>query len=104
MSNPIRIESLGDIRQLAQQHQEAADNLRNAPRHHEQIHSFLGALGPIFGGFRATTTQLLDQRRQSYEQQANDHEALADGLHDAARQWDTHQADVVQQMQSVHDC
>ncbi|GAT07599.1 ESX-1 secretion-associated protein [Mycolicibacterium novocastrense] len=102
MADGIRIEQ-ENLRQAAAQHQGASDYLATVPSSHPDIQGFLGSLGPIFGGFRAAGMQVLDRRRQDYERQARHHLRVADGLHEAANRWDTHESDSAQQMRGVID-
>lgn len=91
------------LREAAQHHQEAADYLQTVPNTHPQIEGFLSSLGPIFGGFRAASLELLDQRRTCYEQQARDHQQVTAGLNQSAAQWDNHEAGGAQQMRGLLD-
>ena len=68
------------LRQAATRHQETSDYLRTVPSSHEAIQESLDSLGPIFGELRDAGRELLELRRQCYEQQAADHADLADKL------------------------
>jgi hypothetical protein len=102
VADEIRIET-EQLRKAATHHQGASDYLATLPNSHPQIQNFLGSLGPIFGGFRAAGVEVLDQRRQCYEQQAHHHLRVADNLQQAASQWDAHESDAVQEMRSILD-
>ncbi|MGD9622244.1 MAG: type VII secretion target [Mycolicibacterium sp.] len=98
----IRVSS-AVLREAAGRHQQAADYLGAVPSGHPEIASFLGSLGPVFGGFRAASLALLDQRRACYEQQARDHLHVTAGLREAAGRWEAHEDDAAARMRGLLD-
>lgn len=79
------------MRQAAAHHEETADYLRTVPSTHDAIRESLDSLGPVFSELRAAGRELLEQRRQSYEQQADNHAELADHLKTSASTWEQHE-------------
>lgn len=102
MGESIRV-SADVLRSAAGRHQEAADYLAAVPASHQEIAGFLGSLGPIFGGFRAASLALLDQRRSCYEQQARDHLQVTAGLHEAAGRWESYEDEAARRMGGLLD-
>lgn len=58
------------LRQAAAHHQQTADYLRTVPSSHDAIRESLDSLGPIFSELRDTGRELLELRKQCYQQQA----------------------------------
>lgn len=59
------------LRQAAAHHQQTADYLRTVPSSHDAIRESLDSLGPIFSELRDTGRELLELRKQCYQQQAD---------------------------------
>ncbi len=68
------------LREAAAHHQETSDYLRTIPSSHAAIQESLDSLGPIFGELRDAGRELLELRRQCYQQQADDHADMAHKL------------------------
>ncbi|GAA4537690.1 ESX-1 secretion-associated protein [Mycobacterium paraffinicum] len=91
------------LRQAAARHQETSDYLRTVPSSHEAIQESLDSLGPIFGDLRDAGRELLELRRQCYEQQAADHADLADKLAASATMWEQHEQDAARSLGGIAD-
>ncbi|WP_374023682.1 ESX-1 secretion-associated protein [Mycobacterium sp. HNNTM2301] len=91
------------LRQAAARHQETSDYLRTVPSSHEAIQESLDSLGPIFGELRDAGRELLELRRQCYEQQAADHADLADKLTASATMWEQHEQDAARNFGGIAD-
>lgn len=91
------------LRQAAARHQETSDYLRTVPSSHEAIQESLDSLGPIFGELRDAGRELLELRRQCYEQQAADHADLADKLTASATMWEQHEQDAARNFGGIVD-
>ena len=91
------------LRQAAARHQETSDYLRTVPSSHEAIQESLDSLGPIFGELRDAGRELLELRRQCYEQQAADHADLADKLTTSAAIWEQHEQDAARNLGGIAD-
>ncbi|KKC05552.1 ESX-1 secretion-associated protein [Mycobacterium nebraskense] len=91
------------LRQAAARHQETSDYLRTVPSSHEAIQESLDSLGPIFGELRDAGRELLELRRQCYEQQAADHADLADKLAASATMWEQHEQDAARNLGGIAD-
>jgi Excreted virulence factor EspC, type VII ESX diderm len=81
------------LREAAAHHQETADYLRTVPSSHAEIQASLDSLGPIFSELRDAGRELLELRRQCYEQQADDHAEMAHKLTSSATMWEQHEQD-----------
>src|SRR6201996_1760864 len=79
-----------NLRQAAGHHQETSEYLRTLPSSHQAIQDSLDSLGPIFGELREAGRELLELRRQCYEQQADNHAEMAHNLRLSATMWDQH--------------
>ena len=79
------------LREAADHHQQTADYLRTVPSTHPAIMESLESLGPIFSELRDAGRELLELRRQCYQQQAEEHADIADRLRVAAASWDQHE-------------
>src|SRR3984957_16124464 len=66
-----------NLREAAGHHEETSEYLRTLPSSHPAIQESLDSLGPIFGELREAGRELLVERRQCYEQQADSQDALA---------------------------
>src|SRR5512135_2848119 len=97
MAEPIRVVP-AHLREAAAHHQETSDYLRTVPSSHEAIQESLDSLGPIFGELRYAGCELLELRRQCYEQQAADHADLADKLTESATIWERHEQDAARDL------
>lgn len=92
-----------DLRAAAQRHDQMADHLRTIPQSHPAVQESLDSLGPIFSELRDAGRELLDQRRQCYEQQAEDHAGIADKLRAAANLWEQHEDDAARALGRIGD-
>lgn len=93
----------GDLRAAAQRHDQMADYLRTIPESHPAVQESLDSLGPIFSELRDAGRELLDQRRQCYEEQAEDHAVIADKLRAAANLWEQHEDNAAQALRRIGD-
>jgi CHASE3 domain sensor protein len=91
------------LRQAAAHHQETSDYLRTVPASHPAIQESLDSLGPIFNELRDAGRELLELRRQCYEQQAADHADLADKLTVSATMWEQHEQDAARDLGGIVD-
>ncbi len=91
------------LRQAAAHHQETADYLRTVPSSHAAIQESLDSLGPIFSELRDAGRELLELRRQCYEQQADDHADFADKLTVSATMWEQHEQDASRNLGGIVD-
>lgn len=91
------------LRQAAAHHRETSDYLRTVPSSHEAIQESLDSLGPIFGELRDAGRELLELRRQCYEQQAADHADLADKLTASATMWEEHEQNAARDLGGIPD-
>lgn len=92
-----------NLREAASHHQETADYLRSVPSSHEAIQESLDSLGPIFSELRESGRQLLEQRRQCYEQQADAHADMARNLKTSATMWEQHEEQAAHKLRSIVD-
>jgi len=76
-----------NMRAAAAHHQETSEHLRTVPSTHEAIQECLDSLGPIFGELREAGRELLEQRRQCYLLQADDHADMTQNLTISAELW-----------------
>jgi len=102
MADMIRVD-LENLRDAASRHAEVADYLRTMPASHDAISESLASLGPIFGELREAAAELLEQRRQCYEQQADDHAVMADRLRESAVYWEGHESERAAALRAVTD-
>lgn len=102
MSERIRVVP-AQLRAAADQHQQMSDYLRTIPSSHPAIQDSLDSLGPIFCELREAGRDLLEQRRQCYLQQADDHADIAHKLRAAANMWERHEDDAAHNLGSVVD-
>jgi Excreted virulence factor EspC, type VII ESX diderm len=93
----------GNLREAAGHHEETADYLRTVPSTHDAIQESLDSLGPIFSELREAARELLDQRRQCYEQQAVDHANMAKSLKTSADLWEQHETEAAQKLGGITD-
>ncbi|GLE51495.1 hypothetical protein ATCCBAA256_10790 [Mycobacterium montefiorense] len=91
------------LREAAARHQEISEYLRTIPSSHAAIQESLDSLGPIFGDLRDAGRELLELRRQCYEQQADDHADMAHHLTVSASTWDQHEQDASGQLGRIVD-
>jgi hypothetical protein len=91
------------LREAAAQHQQISDYLRTVPSTHPAIQESLDSLGPIFSELREAGRELLELRRQCYEQQADDHADLARNLRIGAAAWDQHEHEAARNLGGVAD-
>lgn len=92
-----------DLRAAADHHDQLAEYLRTIPSSHPAIQESLDSLGPIFGALREAGRDLLAQRRQCYQQQADDHADIADKLRAAANLWERHEDNAARTLGRIGD-
>jgi Excreted virulence factor EspC, type VII ESX diderm len=102
MADQIRVVP-AHLRQAAEHHQETSDYLRTVPSSHAAIQESLDSLGPIFGELRDAGRELLELRRQCYEQQADDHAEMAEKLVVSATMWEEHEQDAARHFGGLID-
>ena len=90
-----------ELRRAARAHHETAETLAALPSDNAAVLSTLASLGPVFAELRAAGTELLDQRRRCYEQQAAAHADLAEKLSRAADAWERYDADAALNLRAV---
>ncbi len=91
------------LRDAAAHHQQTSDQLRALPASHAAIQESLDSLGPIFSELRDAGRELLELRRQCYEQQADDHAAIAENLHTSAALWEQHEHEAADKLGGILD-
>ncbi|WP_156686270.1 ESX-1 secretion-associated protein [Mycobacterium sp. Marseille-P9652] len=91
------------LREAAARHRETSDYLRTVPSSHDAIQESLDSLGPIFSELRDAGRELLEVRRQCYEQQADDHADMAENLTLSAAMWERHEQDAARQFRGIVD-
>ena len=91
------------LREAAARHEETSDLLRTLPASHGAIQESLDSLGPIFGELREAGRELLELRRQSYEQQADDHAEIAQNLHISAALWERQEREAADKFGGIVD-
>ncbi len=92
-----------NLREAAGHHQETSEYLRTLPASHAAMQQSLDSLGPIFGDLREAGRELLERRRQCYEQQADNHADIADNLTKSAVMWEQHEADAAGKFDRISD-
>jgi hypothetical protein len=92
-----------NLREAAGHHQETSDYLRTLPSSHNAIQESLDSLGPIFGELREAGRELLEQRRQCYEQQADSHAEVANNLTKSASMFEEQEAASVRRLRRIAD-
>ncbi|MGI9162069.1 MAG: ESX-1 secretion-associated protein [Mycobacterium sp.] len=92
-----------ELRSAAGYHRGTAEYLRAVPADNAGIMASLESLGPVFAELRDAGRELLDQRRACYQQQAAEHEALADRLEWAAAVWEHHDTDGATRLRGVSE-
>jgi hypothetical protein len=102
MADSIRVVP-AHLREAASHHRETSDYLRTVPSSHPAIQESLDSLGPIFGELREAGRELLELRRQCYEQQADDHADMADKLTMSAAMWEQHERDAARSFRGIVD-
>lgn len=90
-----------NLREAAAHHEETADYLRTVPSTHEAIQQSLDSLGPVFSELREAGRELLEQRRQCYEQQADHHAEIAHNLKTSASTWEQHEDEAADQFKRI---
>lgn len=91
------------LREAAAHHEHTSNQLRTLPAAHAAIQQSLDSLGPIFGELREAGRELLELRRQCYEQQADDHAAIAENLHTSAALWEQHEQESADKLGGIVD-
>ncbi|MCV7089978.1 ESX-1 secretion-associated protein [Mycobacterium interjectum] len=102
MAEPIRVVP-AHLREAAAHHQETSDYLRTVPSSHAAIQESLDSLGPVFGELRDAGRELLELRRQCYEQQADDHADIAEKLSVSAAMWEEHEQEAARNFGGIVD-
>jgi hypothetical protein len=102
MADPIHVVP-AHLREAAAHHRETSDYLRTVPSSHAAIQASLDSLGPIFGELRDAGRDLLELRRQCYEQQADDHADMAGNLTVSATMWEQHEQDAARDFGGIVD-
>ncbi|WP_310777632.1 ESX-1 secretion-associated protein [Mycobacterium sp. Z3061] len=92
-----------DLREAAAHHQQASEQLRALPASHAAIQESLDSLGPIYSELREAGRELLELRRQCYEQQADDHADIAQHLHTSAALWEQHEQEAADKLGGILD-
>lgn len=92
----------GELRQAAREHRQTSEQLGAIPAGHADLMASLDSLGPIFAEFRDAGTQLLDQRRVCYQEQAAAHAEMADRLNHAADTWEAQDAEGAQRFRAIN--
>ena len=100
MPDSIRV-TPDELRQAAQLHREAAEQLAAVPLNNATVMATLESLGPVFAELRDAGSALLEQRGACYRRQADAHADLADQLSHAADVWDQHEADAAAELRTV---
>jgi len=91
------------LREAAVHHEQTCDYLRTVPSTHPAIQESLDSLGPIFGELREAGRELLELRRQCYEQQADNHSEMAHNLRMSASMWDQHEEQAARDLGDLGD-
>lgn len=91
------------LRDAAAHHQQTSEQLRALPSSHAAIQESLDSLGPIYSELREAGRELLELRRQCYEQQADDHAAIALNLHTSAALWEQHEQEAADKLGGILD-
>jgi Excreted virulence factor EspC, type VII ESX diderm len=102
MADSIRVVP-AHLREAAAHHQDTSDYLRTVPSSHGAIQESLDSLGPIFSELRDAGRELLELRRQCYEQQADDHADMAEQLTVSATMWEQHEHDAAGRFGGIID-
>ncbi|BBX98953.1 ESX-1 secretion-associated protein [Mycobacterium lacus] len=102
MADRIHVEP-AHLREAAAHHEQTSDYLRTVPSSHAAIQESLDSLGPIFGELREAGRELLELRRRCYEQQADDHAAMARDLRMSAAMWERHDEDAARDLGGIVD-
>lgn len=102
MTDQIRVVP-ANMREAAAHHEETADYLRTVPSTHDAIQESLDSLGPVFSELREAGRELLEQRRQCYEHQADNHAQIAQHLKTSASMWEQHEAAAADEFKRIHD-
>lgn len=92
-----------NLREAADHHEQTSDYLRTIPATHGAIQESLDSLGPIFSELREAGRELLEHRRQCYEQQANDHADMAQNLRTSAAMWEDNEEDAAGKFKRLRD-
>jgi hypothetical protein len=92
-----------NLYEAAAGHRQTAEYLRTVPSTHAAIEASLNSLGPIFSGLAQAGAELLEQRRQCYERQADAHTETAENLVASARRWQQQQQDAGDKFDGIAD-
>lgn len=102
MADRVRVVP-ANLRAAADHHDEASEYLRTVPASHAAIQESLDSLGPIFSELREAGRELLEHRKLCYEQQADDHAALAEQLRTSATVWERNEDDAAGKFKRLDD-
>lgn len=91
------------LREAAAHHQQTSEQLRVLPASHAAIQASLDSLGPIYSELREAGRELLELRRECYEQQADDHADIAQNLHTSAALWEQHEQEAAGKLGGILD-
>ncbi|GFG65586.1 hypothetical protein MKUB_30760 [Mycobacterium kubicae] len=102
MADRIRVVP-AHLREAAAHHEQTSEHLRTIPASHPAIQESLDSLGPIFSELREAGRELLELRRQCYEQQADNHADIAQNLQASATMWEQHEETAARDLGSIID-
>ena len=100
MTEPIKV-TPDALRAAADGHRAAAQYLRAVPATNAEIQQCLDSLGPVYAELREEARLKLDERRQNYEAQADDHENASANLQEACARWESHEQDAVAKFRAL---
>lgn len=93
----------GVLTNAAGNHQQASDYLATATASHEGIEATLNALGPIYSDFRRAAGELLDARKNCYDDQSSEHSQMSDNLNRAVATWNKHEEEAAKAFRHLTD-
>ncbi|BBX24593.1 hypothetical protein MTER_40040 [Mycolicibacter terrae] len=93
----------GVLTNAAGNHRQASEYLATVTASHEGIQTSLGALGPIYGDFRRAAGELLDARKDCYDDQSSEHGQVSDNLNLAVATWNKHEEDAAKAFRHLTD-
>lgn len=92
-----------NLRAAADHHRQTSQYLRGIPATHAELQQSLDSLGPIFAGLAQAGAELLEQRRECYQRQADAHADTAEQLLATARLWQQQQHDAGARFDGIVD-